>query len=95
MKLELSPLFVYIPLFIVNVYFEFQVYIFCNGRDMTKCQFLHHINDAKAIAIPRVTAELIKKIKTWKGQCLAAVAVALSLWVPLLIVYNLLMPFQK
>ena len=38
MNLELSLLFVYIPHFIVNMYFEFQVNImFTNGRDMTKC----------------------------------------------------------
>ena len=27
---------------IMEVYFEFQVYLFSNGSDMTKCQFLHH-----------------------------------------------------
>ena len=37
--LELSSLFVHIPLFIVNLYFEIQVhvYMFSNGRYMTKC----------------------------------------------------------
>ena len=34
---ELSPLFLHIPLLIVNIHFEFQVYMFSNGRDMTKC----------------------------------------------------------
>ena len=27
---------------IMEVYFEFQVHLFSNGSDMTKCQFLHH-----------------------------------------------------
>ena len=36
-NLVLSPLFVHIPIFIVNIYFEFQVYMFRNGRDITKC----------------------------------------------------------
>ena len=58
MNLELSSMFVHIPLFIVNIYFEFQVYIFSRCREMTKCQsFLHDDDDddkddAKAIAIP-------------------------------------------
>ena len=30
--------------------------MFSNGRDMTKCQFLHD-NDTKAIAIPLVFSE--------------------------------------
>ena len=45
------------------VYFEFQVYMFSNGRDMTKWHIFLH-DDAKVIAITRVspkTAEL--KIK--------------------------------
>ena len=57
MNLELSPLFLHNPLFIVSTYFEFQACMFSNGRDMTKCQFLHHDDnndDAMAIAIPRV-----------------------------------------
>ena len=34
-NLELSPLFVHIPLLITNIFFEFQVYImFSNGRDI-------------------------------------------------------------
>ena len=54
MNLELSPLFVHIPFFRVNIYFEFQVYLFNNGRDMTKCQFLHDNDSAKAIALSQV-----------------------------------------
>ena len=37
LNLELSPLFVHIPLLIVNTHFQFQVYMFSNGTDMTKC----------------------------------------------------------
>ena len=66
------PLIVRIVLWIVNIYSEFQVNIFSNKRDITKCQFLHNEaddddaddNDAKAIAIPRFspeTAELKKE----------------------------------
>ena len=63
MNLEVSPLFVHIPLFVMNINFELQVYIyiFSNGRDRTKCQFLHGDNDvndnAKILAIPRVFSE--------------------------------------
>ena len=38
MHFELSPLIVWIALWIVNTYSEFQVNIFSNNRDMTKCQ---------------------------------------------------------
>ena len=68
MHFELSPLIVWIVLWIVNTYSEFQVNIFSNKRDITKCQFLHNdadADDAKAIAIPRFspeTAELKKEI---------------------------------
>ena len=42
----------------VNIYFEFHVYMFSNGTDMTKCQFLHdHNDDAKAVAIPQAFSE--------------------------------------
>ena len=37
MNSKLSPLFVHISLFIGKIYFEFEVYMFSNGRDMTKC----------------------------------------------------------
>ena len=57
MNLEISPLFVHVPFFIVNLQFEFLVHMFSNGRDMTKCQFLHNDDDAKAIAILRVFSE--------------------------------------
>ena len=36
MHFELSPLIVWIALWIVNKYFEFQVNIFSNDRDITK-----------------------------------------------------------
>ena len=59
--LKLSPLIVWVAFLIINIYFEFQVYMFNNGRDVTKCHFLHNndcsIADAKAIAIPRVFSE--------------------------------------
>ena len=35
-NLNLSSLFAHIPFLIVNIYFEFQVYMFSNNRDMTK-----------------------------------------------------------
>ena len=37
MHSELSPLIVYVALLIVNIYSKFQVYMFRNGREMTKC----------------------------------------------------------
>ena len=37
MHFELSPLIVWIALWIVNTYFEFQVNIFSNNRDISKC----------------------------------------------------------
>ena len=68
MHFELSPLIVLIALWIVNTYSNFQenTYrcIFSNKRDIKKCQTtktkkkLHNNdnkNDAKAIAIPRVS----------------------------------------
>ena len=73
MILELSPLFVHIPLFIVSIYFGFQLYMFCNGRDMPKCQqFLHNHNiNAKATAIPTVFSEnsRAKKDIICLGKC--------------------------
>ena len=59
MNLEISPFFEHISLFIVNIYFVFQVYIY-KCRDMTKYKFLQDKdngddnNDAKAIAIPQL-----------------------------------------
>ena len=38
MHFELSSLIVWITLWIVNTYSEFQVNIFSNNRDITKCQ---------------------------------------------------------
>ena len=58
MNLELFPLFVCIYLCIVNIYFEFQIYMFSNGGDMTTYQqFLYNNDAAKAIAIPSVSSE--------------------------------------
>ena len=62
---KLSLLIVWIALSIVNTYSKFQVNIFSNNRDITKCQKFLHIdnnddeddNDAKAIAICRVISE--------------------------------------
>ena len=60
-------MFVHIPLFVMSIYVELQVYMFSDGKDMTKCQFLHHddndnddddVNDdAKVLAIPRFFSE--------------------------------------
>ena len=54
MPFELSPLIVWTALWIVNSYSEFQVNIFSNNRDITKCQ---RFDDAKAIEIPQVFSE--------------------------------------
>ena len=57
---ELSPLIVWIALWIGNTYSEFEVNIVSNSRDTTKCQFLHHQDDntdAKAIAISWLFSE--------------------------------------
>ena len=58
MHFELSPLIVWIPVWIVNTYSKFQVKIFSNNRDikfqsfwMTKTTMIP--DNAKAIAIPR------------------------------------------
>ena len=37
----LPPLLVWVPLLIVNNYFEFQINIFSNNRDIRKCQSFH------------------------------------------------------
>ena len=58
MHFEWSPFIVWIALSIVDTYPKFQVNIFSNNRDITKCpKFLHsdddnNNDDAKAIAIP-------------------------------------------
>ena len=58
MNFEMSPLIVWIALWKVNTFCEFQVNIFSNNRDVTKYQFLHADDDAddddKAIVIPRI-----------------------------------------
>ena len=53
MHFECYLLIVWIALWIVNTYSEFQLNIFHNNRDITKCQS----DDGKAIAIPRVFSE--------------------------------------
>ena len=67
MNLELSLLFVHIPLLIVNIYFEFQVYMFSNGRDMTKCHSFCMptaiTTNPKAIAISQVFSKKTVKLK--------------------------------
>ena len=57
MSIELSPLIVWIALWIVNTYSESQVNIFSSNRDISKCQKFLHNDDAKTIAIPRVFTE--------------------------------------
>ena len=54
MHLELSPVIVWIALWIVNTYSKFQVNIFNSSTDITKCQSFLHDNGAKAITIPLV-----------------------------------------
>ena len=44
MHFELSPLIVWIALWIVNKYSEFQVNIFSNNQDITKCEFHYYIH---------------------------------------------------
>ena len=66
MAFELSPLIVWIALWIVNTYSAFQVNTFSN-RDITRyykmSKFLHYANDdpddvnAKAIAMPQLFSE--------------------------------------
>ena len=59
MHFELSSVIVWIDFCTVNTYPEFQVNIFSNNRDITKCHSFCTTtttdnDDAKAIAIPRV-----------------------------------------
>ena len=60
---ELSPLILWIALWTVNTHSEFQVKIFSNNRDITKCHnFLHEDDNNeddgdKAVAILRVFSE--------------------------------------
>ena len=55
MHFELSPLIVWIALWIVNTYFDFQINIFGNDRDITKCKSFrkpkkgHNSGDKKCI----------------------------------------------
>ena len=60
----------YFPLKI-NIYFEFQVYMLSNVRNMTKCQFLHDNddddnNDAKEVVISQAFSE---NSRTKKSKC--------------------------
>ena len=57
MHFELSPLIIWIVLWIVKTYSEFHVYIFSYNRDYKMSKFLHGKDDAKAIAIPLVFSE--------------------------------------
>ena len=60
MHFELSPLIVWIALWIVNTNYEFQINIFNNNTDIAKCQrfcMTTDNDDVKAIAIPRVFHE--------------------------------------
>ena len=64
MHFELSPLIVWIALWMVNTYSKFQINIFSNHRDITKCQSFCTTmttmtvnDDAKAIAISSVFSE--------------------------------------
>ena len=66
MHFELSPLILWIDLWIVNTFSEFQVNIFNNIRDITKCQsfcttkmttMLPDNDHAKAMAIRQVFSE--------------------------------------
>ena len=54
MHFELSLLIIWIALWIVNTYFEFQVIIFSNKRDITKCQSFY---TPPMTTIPRVFSE--------------------------------------
>ena len=51
MHFELSPLIVWIALWIVNTYSEFQVYIFGNDRDITKCQSFVFLSGRRGIIL--------------------------------------------
>ena len=71
MQVKLSPLIVRIALWIVNTYIEFQINIFNNNKDITKCHSSLHANDdndnAKAIAIPRGFSENNRAKNTVEG----------------------------
>ena len=59
MNLELSTLFVHIPFFIVNIYFECQVYNYVQERQKyDKMSQILKDNVDNAIAIPEKTAKL-------------------------------------
>ena len=58
MHFELSPLIIWISLWIVNTYSEFQVHIFCNNRDITKCQKFSQNSNGNAVALK--TAKLTR-----------------------------------
>ena len=58
MKFELSPLLVWISLWIVNTHSEFQVNIFRNNiYKMSRFLLDDDNDDAKAITLPRVFSE--------------------------------------
>ena len=65
MHFELSPLIVWIAPWIVNRYFDFQVNIFSNHKDITKCQsFLHDDDNDDAKAIDDNTSGFLRKQPT-------------------------------
>ena len=60
MHFELSPLKVWIALWTVNTYLEFQVNIFSDDCGISECQSFadtDHSDDAKAIATPWISPE--------------------------------------
>ena len=64
MYFEWSPLIVWIALWMVNTYSKYQVNIFSNNRDITKCHSFcmtmttdNDNDDVKAIPIPWVFSE--------------------------------------
>ena len=65
MNLELYPLVVHIPISVVNIYFEFQAYMFSNGRDMTKCHSF--CKTAMMPRIPQVFSENSRALKVEDG----------------------------
>ena len=54
MHFELSPLIIWIALWIVNTYSEFQVNIFNNNRDITKWRSFCTTTVTKTVTMPRL-----------------------------------------
>ena len=78
MHFKLSPLIVWIDLWIVNTYSEFQVNIFSNNRDIQTVKVLHtdDNDNTKAIAVPWVFSEnsqaniVVKMLNAFNLVCL-------------------------